>query len=154
MSMFRVMSAVVVSIAVAAAGCSSHDNSSCDPVANTGCQASQVCEQKQGGGSICAEPLVLQGHILNLADGSAVAGARVVALDANSAPVSSVVTSAADGSYQLPIPATRSSDGKPVSGSITLRVDASGFQSFPGGIRQALPISITSPLESSGKLVI
>jgi hypothetical protein len=154
MSAFRVTSVVAITIAVAAAGCSSNDNASCDPVANTGCQSSKVCEQKQGGGSVCAEPLVLKGHILNLADQSAVAGARVVALDANSAPVSSVVISAADGSYELVIPATRSADGKPVSGSLTLRVDASGFQSFPGGIRQALPISIASPVESSGKLVI
>jgi hypothetical protein len=153
MSAIRLTSAVAVAVAIAAAGCSSNDNA-CDPVANTGCQSSQICEQKQGGGSICAEPLVLRGHVLKLADGSAVAGARAVALDANAAPVSSVATSAADGSYELAIPATRTTDGKPVSSSVTLRVDASGFQSFPGGIRQALPISIASPVESSGKLVI
>jgi hypothetical protein len=91
---------------------------------------------------------------LKLADGSAVQGARAVALDANVAPVSSVATSGADGSYELAVPSIRTADGKPVGSSITLRVDASGFQSFPGGVRQALPISIASPVETSGKLVI
>lgn len=146
-------SAVGVVAVVTLAGCSSEEKG-CDPVANTGCQSAQVCEQKQGGGSICAEPLVVRGHVSNLADVSAVAGARVVALDANGAPVSSVATSAANGSYELAIPSTRGADAKPVGSSITLRVDASGFQSFPGGIRQALPISTASPVETSGKLVI
>jgi Polysaccharide lyase family 4, domain II len=152
MTMFRFTYAVAVGLALAAAGCSSND--ACDPTANTGCKSGQVCEQKQGGGSVCAEPLVVRGHVLKLADGSAVQGARAVALDPNAAPVSSVATSAADGSYELAIPSVRTADGKPVSSSITLRVDASGFQSFPGGIRQALPISIASPVETSGKLVI
>jgi hypothetical protein len=152
MTMFRLTYAVAVGLALAAAGCSSND--ACDPTANTGCESGQVCEQKQGGGSVCAEPLVVRGHVLKLADGSAVQGARAVALDPNAAPVSSVATSAADGSYELAIPSVRTADGKPVSSSITLRVDASGFQSFPGGIRQALPISIASPVETSGKLVI
>jgi len=154
MTTFRLTSAVAVGLAIAAVGCSSNDTPACDPVASTGCKSGQVCELKQGGGSICAEPLVVRGHVFKLADGSAVPGARAVALDANVAPVSSVATSGADGSYELAIPSTRSADGKPVSSSITLRVDASGFQSFPGGIRQALPISIASPVETSGKLVI
>ncbi len=151
----RLSSALAVALATAIAACGSSSNqTSCDPVANTGCQSSQVCEQKQGGGSVCAEPLVVRGRIFNLADGSAVPGARAVALDANSAPVSSVATSGADGSYELAIPSPRTADGKPVSSSITLRVDASGFQSFPSGLRQALPIATGSPVESSGKLVI
>jgi hypothetical protein len=154
MTTFRLTSAVAVGLAIVAAGCSSNDTPACDPVASTGCKSGQVCELKQGGGSICAEPLVVRGHVLNLADGSAVGGARIVGLDANTAPVSSVATSAADGSYELAIPSVRSADAKPVSSSVTLRVDASGFQSFPGGVRQALPISIASPVESSGKLVI
>lgn len=155
MQIRHLTSAVGVVAVVTLTGCSSSEaNKACDPVANTGCQSAQVCEEKQAGGSICAEPLVVRGHVSNLADGSAVAGARVVALDANAAPVSSVATSATDGSYELAIPSTRSADAKPVGTSITLRVDASGFQTFPGGIRQALPISTASPVETSGKLVI
>ena len=145
---------LAAAMATACGGGSGSNGNSCDAVANTGCQSSQVCELKQGGGSICAEPLVVRGKISKLADGSAVAGARVVALDPNSAPVSSVATSGADGSYELGIPSLRGADGKPVGSNVTLRVDASGFQSFPSGLRQALPISTASPVDTSGKLVV
>jgi hypothetical protein len=143
-----------LAFALTACGSSSNNNASCDPVANTGCQASQVCEQKQGGGSVCAEPLVIRGTISDLASGAAVPNARAVALDPNLAPASSVATSAGDGTYELAIPSVRTADGKPVGTNVTLRVDASGYQSFPSGLRQALPISTASAVESSGKLVI
>jgi hypothetical protein len=143
-----------LAFALTACGSGSNNNASCDPVANTGCQASQVCEQKQGGGSLCAEPLVVRGTISDLASGAAVAGARAVALDPNLAPASSVATSAADGTYELAIPSLRTADGKAVNTNVTLRVDASGYQSFPSGLRQALPISTASAVESSGKLVV
>jgi hypothetical protein len=48
----------------------------------------------------------------------------------------------------------RDADGNPLGGDVTLRADAAGFQTFPGGIRQALPIDVSSPDEEDGVLVV
>ncbi|MBW2381828.1 MAG: hypothetical protein JRG70_20235 [Deltaproteobacteria bacterium] len=48
----------------------------------------------------------------------------------------------------------RDADGNPLGGDVTLRADAAGFQTFPGGIRQALPIDVSSPDEQDGVLVV
>src|SRR5262249_17761887 len=81
-------------------------------------------------------------------------GARVVAVDANGAPVSAVATSGADGTYELGIPTKRTDDGKPTGAKLTLRADAAGYYTFPSGIRQALPIDTSSPAETSKEFVV
>ncbi|MGB8329833.1 MAG: hypothetical protein WCE62_06875, partial [Polyangiales bacterium] len=42
----------------------------------------------------------------------------------------------------------------PQGGDVTLRADAAGFQTFPGGIREALPIDVSDPVEEDGVLVV
>ena len=126
-------------IAIAVAGCGGDDDT-CDAAAQTGCSDGQVCELVVDGEPACFAPLVLRGSVTDLADDSAVEAARVVALDANGAAVSSVALSDADGEYELAIPSTRQSDGTPVALELTLRVAASGYQTFPSGLRQALPV--------------
>ena len=72
--------------------------------------------------------------------GTGIAGAHLIALDAERAPVTDVAQSDASGNYQLAIPIVRAADGAPVSENFTLRASAVDYQTFPGGIRQALPI--------------
>ncbi len=120
------------------------DDETCDPIAQDGCDDGFVCEVVDGQDEPdCFAPVVVRGDVFDLADDGAVADARIVGLDANSSPVSSVAVSDVDGSYELAIPTTRTADGTPLGYDITLRADASGYQTFPGGVRQALPIDTT-----------
>jgi hypothetical protein len=145
---------LVLATAASLAACGGNDDKSCDAVAQTGCDDGQACELVTGGDPACFAPLLVRGKVSDLADGSAVAGARVEPLDEDGAPVGTVVTSAADGSYELRIPATRAADGSFAAAHVTLRADAAGFQTFPSGIREALPIDTGTAVDTDGKLVI
>jgi hypothetical protein len=92
--------------------------------------------------------------VLDLASNTGIAGARVVAVDVNGAAASGVAISAADGSYALPVPAQRAADGRPGALPITLRADAAGYQSFPGTIRQPLPVDVAGAVAMSGHYVV
>jgi hypothetical protein len=142
-------------ILLAIGACGGSDDEACDPVANTGCEDGLTCEAVTGDGTpVCAAPLVLRGEVFDLGDASAVAGARVVALDVNGTPVSSVATTDAEGNYELSVPATRTAEGTVIGFDVTLRADAAGYASFPSGIRQSLPISTGTPTTVDDKLVV
>jgi hypothetical protein len=135
--------------------CGGDDDAACDPVAGRGCSDGKVCERTTGGGEpLCAPPVVLRGKVFALAGGAGIAGARVVAVDANGAPASTVAVTASGGTYELAIPSERNPDGSLVGGTVTLRADASSYQGFPAGIRQSLPISLGSASATGGKLVV
>ena len=135
-------------------GCSSSSNDACDPIAQTGCDEGLVCEDVVDGGSACFAPVVLRGNVFDRADDIGIAGATVVALDANRSPASTVAVTDAGGNYEMQVARQRDADGNPLGGDVTLRADAAGFQTFPGGIRQALPIDLSSPVEQDGVLVV
>jgi hypothetical protein len=136
------------------AACGS-DSSTCDPAAQSGCDDGLVCENVENGGTpACYEPVVVSGRVFDLADDSAIAGARVVLLDANDAPMSEVAVSGSDGNYTLRVPTTRHADGTPLAAQVTLRADAATFQSFPSGLREALPIDTGTAVEQDGQLVV
>jgi hypothetical protein len=138
-----------------AAGCGGDDSSACDPAASSGCDNGLVCETVENGGTpLCATPLVLQGRVFDLADDGAIAGARLVLLGPSFAPLGAVAVSAADGSYELRVPTTRHADGSPIAQQVTLRADAATYQSFPSGVRTALPIDTGSAALQDGKLVL
>ncbi|MFN0246472.1 MAG: carboxypeptidase-like regulatory domain-containing protein [Kofleriaceae bacterium] len=137
-------------LATLATGCGGDDT--CDPVANSGCDDNQACERVQGGEPTCVAAVVVVGRVFDLETDEGVGGARIVALDANGAATSFVATSAADGSYVLPIPMTRTSAGAPAeSFTITLRADASGFLTFPSGIRPSLAFDTSSAVLTAGR---
>ena len=98
-------------LAVFGAGCG--DDDACDPVANSGCDDNQACELVQDGEPTCVAAVAVVGRVFDLDNNVGIGGARVVALDANGAAMSFVATSAADGSYTLPIPIARTSAGAP-----------------------------------------
>ncbi len=135
--------APVVALAVACGG--NDAPATCDPAAASPCSGGEVCEAVQGGASQCFAPIVVQGSVFDLAaPATTVAGARVVALDANASPIGDVAVTGADGAYQLTLPWTRTSAGAPAPGSFTLRADAAGYQTFPSGARVALPVDVAA----------
>jgi hypothetical protein len=115
----------------------------CDPLAPD-CDSGMVCELVQGGEGRCFEPLVIQGTVLDASDDSPVSGALVQATDENGAPVGTSTETNASGDFALTVPATRDSDGNPVSGTYMLRVQAMGYQPFPTAIRPALPLEASA----------
>lgn len=107
-----------------------------------------VCEEVAGGANACFAPVTVKGKVVRAADGTGIADARVVARDDAGSAVSSVAITAADGTYSLRVPAKRGADGKPVSSLRTLRADAKGFASFPGGVRPALPFDLATAADA------
>ena len=137
-----------------ASGCAESSSNACNPVAQTGCEEGLVCEEVVGGEPGCFAPVVLRGNVFDRANDDGIEGATVVALDANRSPASTVATTGPAGDYEIRVARQRDVDGNPSGGDVTLRADAAGFQTFPGGIRQALPIDVSDPLDEDGVLVV
>jgi hypothetical protein len=129
--------------------------SNCNALAESGCGDGLVCEFTLSGGADCFTPILLRGRVFDLADDFPVEGARVVARDVNGAVASSVAVTDADGNYELEVSVTRDNDGNPTSSqSVTLRADAAGYQTFPGGVRQALSIDVANTTEENESLIV
>jgi hypothetical protein len=120
------------------------------------CTADQACEQVEGGTPQCFAPVVVRGRIFKALDSSAIVGARIAARDDAGAVVGNVVTSSFDGTYDLRLAAKRSANGAPLSTIYTLRADAAGFLTFPGGLRPALPIDLATAVAptAGGPLIV
>jgi hypothetical protein len=118
-------------------------NNACDLDTNMGCSDGKVCERVRGGMPTCFAPVEIRGRVFDLVSNNAVAGARVVAIDANGTAASGMATSGSDGNYSLRIPSERNADGTVIAATYTLRADAANYQSFPGGTRPALPVDVT-----------
>ncbi|MBW2376975.1 MAG: hypothetical protein JRF55_13485 [Deltaproteobacteria bacterium] len=151
--MNRMIKAAAV-VLLLAGGCADNSSNACNPVAQTGCEEGLVCEEVVGGETGCFAPVVLRGNVFELGNDTGVQGATVVALDANRSPASTVATTGATGDYEIRVSRQRDVDGNPSGGDVTLRADAAGFQTFPGGIRQALPIDVSAPVDEDGMLVV
>jgi hypothetical protein len=156
---FRLEGLLVLS-ALAGLACGSEDaddrESECSPEAQTGCDASQVCEHVDDGTTACFAPFLIRGRVVESAQTSVgIGGALVVARDINGALASrGVASSESDGVYELSIPATRRADGSPHPLELTLRADAKGYHSFPSGLRIAVPVDSQAPVQSGERWVI
>lgn len=144
-----------VALALLVSACGSDDDENqqapaCSVEAQTGCKENQVCEQVEGGTTSCFAPLSVEGRVLKAADGAtAIAGARVVARDISGAMASTnVAVSGADGVYKLTFPAMRKADGTPTVSKFTLRADATGYATFPSGLRVALPVDTANVVKN------
>lgn len=152
--MRRTLAPLALSLLAACGGGISAPNPPvCDVAHQTGCGAGQYCEPVAGGVG-CFAPVLVSGAVTDPVAVTSVAGARVVALDANRAPVSSVAVSGALGGYQLAVRAARDASGRPSSAVVTLRADAQGYETFPGGIRPALPIDLSTATLAGGRWVV
>ena len=145
---FSLVTAVVTPLAALLACSSSEDHPApapCNVAAQSGCDQGTVCESLESGATACFSPVVVTGHVRRSSDQTAIAGARIFARDINGASVSrKAAVSDAAGAYTLELPATRKADGTPMLGATLLRADASGFASFPGGLRAAVPLDLAS----------
>ncbi|HEX9305894.1 MAG TPA: hypothetical protein VF894_00290 [Anaeromyxobacter sp.] len=145
----------LVAVTLTAACSSSATGPVCSTAAQASCAAGQYCEPVTDGRVGCFAPVLLRGTVVDpTAATTTLDGARVVALDANRAPVSTVAVSASGGAYELKVRATRDPSGKPASASLTLRADRQGYQTFPGGIRSALPIDLSTATPSGTSWVV
>ena len=151
--MSRMINVAAISLLLAS-GCSESSSDACNPVAQTGCEDGLVCEEVVGGDPGCFAPVVLRGNVFDRANDNGIEGATVVALDANRSPASTVATTGPTGDYEIRVARQRDVDGNPSGGDVTLRADSAGFQTFPGGIRQALPIDVSDPVDEDGVLVV
>lgn len=130
----------ISALTIAGAACGGSDDGDCDIFTQEGCSSGEICEEVIDDEPACFAPVVVSGSVFDLEDGSAVAGARIVALDGNRSPVSDVAITDENGNYSLPIPSVRDENGDFAGARVTLRADAQGFQSYPGGLRRSLPI--------------
>ena len=157
-SIFRVFLLVALTCSFYSFGCGGGgsggsgglgDIVACNVTTNDGCETGLDCEYVTSGETGCFEAIILKGKVFNLASNAAIEGARVVALDANGSVASNVAVTNAEGNYELSPSVKRDAEGNPASGqSVTLRADAAGFQTFPGGVRQALPIDATAAVKA------
>ncbi len=117
-------------------------HTTCDPIEEVQCAPALQCAPLAAGGHQCELPVAFRGMVVDSADGSAIEGAHVIALDETPTAVTNVAISEADGSYRLDLPVLRDEQGEPMLGdnTFTLRASADGYLTFPGGLRQALPV--------------
>jgi hypothetical protein len=129
----------------------------CDPAASK-CGGNLVCAELESGEHKCFLPVLITGTVFDTKTTSPVVGAHVIALDGQSTAVTDVAITGAEGKYELDVPTVRVATGEPVPGffksSFTMRSSAAGYQTFPGGIRTALPIDANSAKQGEAGWVI
>lgn len=130
------------------------DDEACNPDEQTGCDNGLVCERVLDGEPACFAPVVVRGDVFDLLDDTPIEGAQIVALDVNGAVASPVALSDAGGNYELRIPSTRTQAGEPMPVEVTLRADAAGYETFPSGVRQSLPIDTAAAVDQDGTRVV
>jgi len=124
---------------------------SCDPSSVAACGAGAACEAVVGGGFACFEPTALEGAIFDGATGTPIQGAHILAAEDTGIVVTPVAISDAAGDYTLDVPVLRDGYGRPVNGTLTLRVSAADYQPYPAGIRPAIPIDAASAVHDAVK---
>jgi hypothetical protein len=124
----------------------------CSTETEAGCADGKVCEEVPGSTPACFPPVTLGGRVFDLATDASLAGARVVARDANFAAVTTVAVTDAAGEYELKVPTPRKADGTLLSSEVFLRADAQGYITFPTAPRVALPIDMAKATGSPLRL--
>ena len=115
----------------------------CDPANEyEKCDDGLTCAEMASGGNKCFPPVLLKGMVFDSATTQGIEGAHVIALDEVATAVTDIAVTGVGGTYSLEIPVPRDDAGAPVKDrAFTLRSGAQGYQTFPGGLRTALPIS-------------
>ncbi len=120
------------------------EGGSCDPAndAFERCVTGTVCAELSAGGYACHPPVLMRGMVFDSETEGGIEGAEVLALDDRATAVTDVAITDAAGIYELEVPVPRDASGVPEMDFIfTLRASAADYQTFPGGIRTALPIA-------------
>jgi hypothetical protein len=118
----------------------------CDPLAPT-CAGNLACAELVDGGHSCHLPVLIQGMVFDAVTTAGIRDAHVIALDDRATALTDVAISNEQGNYTLDVPVARNADGSPITTVIvTLRAAARDYQTFPGGLRTALPIRSSEAL--------
>ncbi len=130
-------------------------HSTCD-TDERACADGFTCEDVQGGDAPaqCEKPLQLAGLVIDALSEDPLPEAHVVAFDVQGTAVTRIARSKTDGTYVLDVPAVRRPDGAPIDATVTLRGSAADFQTFPGGLRTALPIHLDQAAEGDDAYTI
>jgi hypothetical protein len=152
MTLFLHHTVIAIGLVLLIAGCGDdasdeNDASECDPNGQD-CEEGMVCEESIGETMRCAAPVFIKGEVLDFSDETTIEGAMIQAVNPNMSPVGTSDVSAEDGTFTLQVPAVRDEDGVPIQGAYTLRAQASGYQIFPSGFRQSLPLDVSDAQES------
>lgn len=124
-------------------GCYLPEGSVCDPAVTVQCDPALDCAQHVDDSYACRLPLLFRGRVFDSTNDTGIESAHVISLDDKPVAVTDIAVSAVDGAYDLRVPIVREADGTPIAANFTLRSSADGYETFPGGIRTALPISTT-----------
>ncbi|APR87562.1 hypothetical protein A7982_12911 [Minicystis rosea] len=134
--------------------CGIAEGGTCDPQ-KPQCAGTLICAELAAGGFACYPPVVVTGMVFDAATTAGVAGGHVLALDAQATAITDVAVSDTAGNYRLDLPVPRGEDGAPVPDmTFTLRASASGYQTFPGGLRTALPIKASAAVADKKAWII
>ena len=110
-----------------------------------------MCAELTAGGYACHPPVFLRGMVFDSASNAAIEGSEVLAFDDQATAVTDVAITDAAGNYELDVPVPRDDNGAPVADYVvTLRASAADYQTFPGGLRTALPIASAEAMEVEG----
>ncbi|WP_146618088.1 carboxypeptidase-like regulatory domain-containing protein [Lujinxingia litoralis] len=107
------------------------------------CGPGLVCEDVNSGGDRCHTELFVQGQIFDAQSLEPIEGAQILAFSDHAGAYEAVLSDAS-GMYRFPITARRDDHGLPVQQLITLHVSAPDYQSFPGGLRTAERIDLST----------
>lgn len=130
------------------------EGSSCAE-AEDACASDLTCADLSTGEKTCLKPVLIRGQVRDSLSGEAVEGAHVIALNELKAAVSDVAISDAEGNYVLEVPVVRAdAEGNPVNTPFTLRASAQDYLTFPGGLRQALPINTSEATSTEDGFVV
>jgi hypothetical protein len=96
----------------------------------------------------------VEGDVTDASTQEAIEGARVVGINDRRVAVTDVAVSGPEGSFTLELPTARQEDGTPIDKTFTLRASAADYQTFPGGLRQALPLNTSDSTKQEGVWVL
>ena len=114
-----------------------------------------MCETAQSGSPGCFAPVLVRGTVADLCPGRCSptpTSWRSIRTGRRSRRWRRERTT--NGAYELRVAASRDAAGKPVQSSITLRADKQGYQTFPGGVRTALPIDLSGAMLEADNWVV
>jgi hypothetical protein len=115
------------------------------------CAPGLVCAETTSDEDQCWAEVLIRGQVFDSETDEGIEGAHVIALNDESSAVSDIAISGEGGTYDLPVPVVRDADGKPTDELFTLRASAQDYQTFPGGIRTALPLDASTAAQEEGE---
>lgn len=118
------------------------------------CAPKLMCAELESGSHACHPHVYIQGIVRDALTSDAIEGAHIIARNEELVAVTDVAISDAEGNYQLELPSVRDADGKPLDFAYTLRAAAMLYETFPGGLRTALPIFGAEATEKDDAWVI